>query len=183
MRALTKSPRRSTSEIAPRPLSPRSRPRSARASCAAPPRSSKRGTTCSLASSCAKPASLTPTRSRKCARRPTSCATMGTRRRARCFPAPLPRLASSSASVPGTFRSPSSRAKSPPRSRPAIPSSPSLPKRRRSSPPKPCARCMKRASRAMRCSSCPALAKLARRWSPTRAFKGSCSPARRRSRD
>ena len=42
------------------------------------------------------------------------------RRRARCCPAPLPRSASSSASLPGTFPSPSSRARSPPRSRRAI---------------------------------------------------------------
>ncbi len=110
-----------TSATAPRPLSPRSRPPSGRRSCAAPPTCSKRETIRSSASSCARPASPTPMRSRKCARRPTSCATTRTRRRARCCPAPLPRSASSSASVPGTFRSRSSPAKSPPRSRRAIP--------------------------------------------------------------
>ena len=49
MRALTRSLRRSQSATAPRPLSRRSRPRSAPSSCAAPPTSSKRETICSSA--------------------------------------------------------------------------------------------------------------------------------------
>ena len=42
--------------------------------------------------------------------------------------------------------------------------------------------CTKPACRARRCSSCRARAKSARRWSPIRACRASCSPARRRSR-
>ena len=44
------------------------------------------------------------------------------------------------------------------------------------------ASCTRPACRRTRCSSCPARARSARRWSPTRACRASCSPARRRSR-
>ena len=98
-----------------------SRPTSGRPCFAAQPTCSRGGMTCLSASSFARPASPTPTRSRKCARPPTSCATTRTRRRARCFPPPLRPLASSSASLPGTFRLRFSPVRSPPRWRPAIP--------------------------------------------------------------
>jgi len=88
--------------IAQPPLSRRFRPLSAASSCAAPPTCFEaRETTCSLAHRARKPASLTPMRSRKCARRVrSSCAIRARGRRAPCFRLPPPRSGLSSAISP-----------------------------------------------------------------------------------
>ena len=153
------------------------------ASFVAPPTSSKRATISSSASSCAKRASPTPMRSRKCARRPTSCATMRTRRRARCCPAPLRPLglvvcispwnfplAIFTGQVAAALAAGNSVIAKPAEETPLIAAE--------------AVRALHEAGVPARgaSSSCRARAKSARRWSPIPAFKGSSSPARRRSR-
>ena len=88
-----------------------------------------------------------------------------------------------SASRRGIFRSPSSSARSRPRSPPAMPSSPSRPKRRRSSPRRRCDCCTKPACPATRSPCFPATGRAsARAWSPIRASPALPSPARPRRR-
>ena len=85
--------------------------------------------------------------------------------------------APSPASRRGTSRSPFSRARSPPRWRPAIRCLPSPPSRRRSWPFSPSSCCTRRACRAACCISCRAPVRSAPLSSRTPAWPASSSPA------
>ena len=163
--------------------SPRSRRPSGRRSCAAPPTCSRRKTIGSSASSCARPASPTPTRSPKCARRPTSCAITPTRRRARSSPgSPAPLglvvcispwnfpLAIFTGQIAAALAAGNSVIAKPAEETPLI-----------------AAEAVRAAARSRRSARrAPAHAgggrSRRRRWSPIRASRGSSSPARPRSR-
>ena len=183
-RALTRSPRRSTSATAPRPRLRRD-PADRAGGDPAPRRRPARGarTIGSSASSCARPASPTPMRSRKCARRPTSCA-ITPHEAARTFVSRLPcparprRLHQSVELSARDLHRPDRRRARGGQFGDRQARRGDAAHRRRSR-----ARCCTRpAFRPTRSSSCRARAKSARRWSPIRASRASSSPARRRSR-